>query len=145
VNPGVVQGGTRGNVVAAEAWAVVDVRIAQVADAAELEKKFAALRPFDPHCRLEVSGGVNRPPMERNEGTARMFRMAQQLAQTIGITLDESSTGGGSDGNFTSALGIPTLDGLGAVGEGAHAAHESIVIEELPRRSALLAGLVENL
>ncbi len=145
VNPGVIQGGTRSNVVAAEAWAVVDIRIAHAADGVELEKKFAALRPFDPHCRLEVSGGLNRPPMEPNEGTARMFRIAQQLAQTIGMALDESSTGGGSDGNFTSAMGIPTLDGLGAVGEGAHAPHESIVIEELPRRSALLAGLIETL
>jgi glutamate carboxypeptidase len=145
VNPGVIQGGTRSNVVAAEAWVVVDVRIAHAADAAELEQQFAALRPFDPHCTLEVSGGLNRPPMERSEGTARMFRVAQQLAQTIGMALDESSTGGGSDGNFTAAMGIPTLDGLGAVGEGAHAVQESIVIEELPRRAALLAGLVETL
>jgi glutamate carboxypeptidase len=145
VNPGVIQGGTRSNVVAAEAWAAVDVRIAQAADAVALEKKFAALRPFDPKCRLEVSGGINRPPMERNEGTNRMFRVAQQLGQTIGMELDESSTGGGSDGNFTAAMGIPTLDGLGAVGEGAHAVHESIVIDDLPRRTALLAGLVESL
>jgi len=145
VNPGVIQGGTRSNVVAAEAWVVVDVRIAHAADAAELELKFAALRPFDPHCTLEVSGGLNRPPMERSEGTARMFRVAQQLAQSMGMKLDESSTGGGSDGNFTAAMGIPTLDGLGAVGGGAHAAQESIVIEELPRRAALLAGLIETL
>jgi glutamate carboxypeptidase len=145
VNPGVIQGGTRSNVVAAEAWAAVDVRIAHSADAVALEKKFAALRPFDPQCTLELSGGINRPPMERNEGTNRMFRIAQQLALTIGMALDESSTGGGSDGNFTAAMGIPTLDGLGAVGEGAHAPHESIVIEELPRRTALLSGLIETL
>jgi len=145
VNPGVVQGGTRSNVVAAEARAVVDIRITHAADAAVLEQKFAALRPVDPHCRLEVSGGLNRPPMEPNEATARMFRIAQQLGQTIGMTLEESSTGGGSDGNFTAAMGIPTLDGLGAVGEGAHADRESVVIEELPRRAALLAGLVESL
>jgi len=145
VNPGVIQGGTRSNVVAAEAWAEVDLRIARAADAAELEKKFAALRPFDPHCTIELSGGMNRPPMERTEGTVRLFRLAKEVGQTLGVELTESSTGGGSDGNFTSALGVPTLDGLGAVGEGAHATNESIIIEELPRRTAVLAGLIETL
>ncbi len=145
VNPGVVQGGTRTNVVAAEAWAEVDIRIARAADAKELEARFAALKPFDPACTLEVSGGLNRPPMERTEGTVRLFRAAQEQAKKMGMELDEAATGGGSDGNFTSALGVPTLDGLGAVGEGAHAAHESIVLEELPRRTALLASLIETL
>lgn len=145
VNPGVVQGGTRTNVVAAEAWAEVDIRIARAADASELEARFAALKPYDPACTLEVSGGLNRPPMERTEGTVRLFRAAQEQAKKIRVELDEASTGGGSDGNFTSALGVPTLDGLGAVGEGAHAAHESIVLEELPRRTALLASLIETL
>jgi glutamate carboxypeptidase len=145
VNPGVIQGGTRSNVVAAEAWAEVDLRIARAADAAELEQKFAALKPFDPDCGLEISGGINRPPMERTEGTVRLFHTAQELGQTIGMEVQESSTGGGSDGNFTSALGIPTLDGLGALGEGAHAANESIVVHELPRRTALLAGLLQTL
>lgn len=145
VNPGVIQGGTRTNVVAAEARAEVDVRIARAADAQELEQKFATLRPIDPDCRLEVRGGVNRPPMERTEGTVRLFRIAQEQAAKLGMTLEESATGGGSDGNFTSALGIPTLDGLGGVGEGAHAAHESIMLEELPRRTALLARLIESL
>lgn len=145
VNPGVIQGGTRTNVVAAEAWAEVDIRIARAADARELEQKFAALRPVDPNCSLEVSGGLNRPPMERTEGTARLFRLAQEHAAALGMPLDEASTGGGSDGNFTSALGLPTLDGLGAVGEGAHAANESVVISELPRRTALLACLLQSL
>jgi glutamate carboxypeptidase len=145
VNPGVVHGGTRTNVVAAEAWAEVDIRIARAADAAELEQKFAALRAFNPNCSLEVTGGLNRPPMERTEGTARLFRLAQQQAAALGIPLDEASTGGGSDGNFTSALGLPTLDGLGAVGEGAHAVHESIVLSELPGRTALLACLLQSL
>ncbi len=145
VNPGVVHGGTRTNVVAAEAMAEVDIRIARAADAAELEKKFAALRPMDPNCTLEVTGGLNRPPMERTEGTVRLFRLAQEQAKSMGMTLDEASTGGGSDGNFTSAMGIPTLDGLGAVGEGAHAANESIILEELPRRTALLAALIRSL
>jgi glutamate carboxypeptidase len=145
VNPGVIQGGTRSNVVAAEAWAEVDLRIARAADAAELEQRFAALKPFDPDCSLEISGGINRPPMERTEGTVRLFRAAQELGRTIGMEVQESSTGGGSDGNFTSALGIPTLDGLGALGEGAHASNESIVIGELPGRTALLAGLMGSL
>jgi glutamate carboxypeptidase len=145
VNPGVINGGTRTNVVAAEATAEVDIRVARMADAAELEQKFAALRPFDPDCSLEVSGGLNRPPMERTEGTVRLYRMAQQHAAELGIPIDEASTGGGSDGNFTSALGLPTLDGLGAVGEGAHAVNESIVLSELPRRTALLACLLASL
>jgi glutamate carboxypeptidase len=145
VNPGVIQGGTRSNVVAAEAWAEVDIRIARAADAQELEQKFQSLRAFDPDCSLEVSGGLNRPPMERTEGTARLFGLAQEIGGKLGMKLEEASTGGGSDGNFTSALGIPTLDGLGAVGEGAHALNESIVIEELPRRTALLACLIQSL
>jgi glutamate carboxypeptidase len=144
VNPGVIQGGTRSNVVAAEAWAEIDLRIARAADAAELEKKFAALKPFDPDCVIELSGGINRPPMERTEGTVRLFGMAREIASTIGWRLEESSTGGGSDGNFTSALGLPTLDGLGALGEGAHAANESVVIGELPQRTALLTALIQS-
>jgi glutamate carboxypeptidase len=145
VNPGVIHGGTRSNVVAAEAWAEVDIRVARMADTAELEQKFAALRPLNPQCRLEVTGGLNRPPMERTPGTVHLLQTAQGLAKELGMDLGESSTGGGSDGNFTSALGIPTLDGLGAVGEGAHAAHESILLDELPKRTAILAGLIENI
>jgi glutamate carboxypeptidase len=145
VNPGVIRGGTRTNVVAAEAWVEVDIRIAHAGDAGELEQKFAGLQAFDPGCMIEVSGGVNRPPMERTEGTARLFGIAREQAGKLGIALEESATGGGSDGNFTSALGIPTLDGLGAVGEGAHAAHESVLLEELPRRTALLAGLLASI
>jgi glutamate carboxypeptidase len=145
VNPGVIQGGTRSNVIAAEAWAEVDLRIARATDAAELEKKFAALKPFDAECSIELSGGINRPPMERTEGTVRLFNIAKEIAAAMGWKVEESSTGGGSDGNFTSALGIPTLDGLGALGEGAHASNESVVIQELPQRTALLASLVQSL
>jgi glutamate carboxypeptidase len=144
VNPGVIQGGTRSNVIAAEAWAEIDLRIARAADAAELQRKFAALKPFDPDCAIELSGGINRPPMERTEGTVRLFGLAREIAATMGWRLEESSTGGGSDGNFTSALGIPTLDGLGALGEGAHAANESVVIGELPQRTALLTTLIQS-
>lgn len=145
VNPGVIQGGTRSNVVAAEAWAEVDQRVVHAADAALLEQKFAALKPFNPECSIEISGGMNRPPMERTEGTVRLFGIAREIAGSIGLEIAESSTGGGSDGNFTSALGIPTLDGLGALGEGAHATNESVVIQQLPQRTALLAGLIRSL
>ena len=145
VNPGVVQGGTRSNVVAAEAEAEVDIRVARAADAQELETKFQSLKAFDPDCSLEVTGGLNRPPMERTQGTVRLFGLVQELGVKLGMKVEEASTGGGSDGNFTSALGIPTLDGLGALGEGAHAVNESIVIEELPRRAALLACLIQSL
>jgi len=145
LNPGVIHGGSRTNVVAAEAVAEIDVRIARLADGPELEQKFHALKAFDPGCTIEVSGGINRPPMERTAGTAKLFQIAQEHGAALGMKLAEASTGGGSDGNFTSALGIPTLDGLGAVGEGAHASNESIVLEELPRRTALLAALIQSL
>src|SRR6185312_16202105 len=145
VNPGVISGGTRTNVVAAEATAEVDVRIARMGDGAELERRFLSLKPFDPGCTIEVTGGINRPPMERTAGTVRLFEIAKEHGKALQMSLDEASTGGGSDGNFTSALGIPTLDGLGAVGEGAHATNESILIDELPRRTALLAALIGSL
>jgi glutamate carboxypeptidase len=145
VNPGVIQGGTRSNVVAAEAWAEVDLRVIHAADAPLLEKRFAELKPFNPQCSIEISGGMNRPPMERTEGTVRLFELAREIAGTVGLEIAESSTGGGSDGNFTSALGIPTLDGLGALGEGAHASNESVVIQQLPQRTAVLAGLIRSL
>jgi len=145
VNPGVIRGGTRSNVIAAEASVEVDVRIARMADAGTVSEKFSAVRAFDSQCRVEVTGGVNRPPMERSAGTARLFEIAQGVGRQLGLELGESSTGGGSDGNFTAALGIPTLDGLGAVGEGAHADSESIVLSQLHLRTALLAGLIQQL
>ena len=144
VNPGVISGGTRTNVVAALAQAEVDIRIARAADAAPLDRKFRALRPVDKRCRIEVTGGLNRPPMERTAGTRRLFGIARGLASEMGLTLEESSTGGGSDGNFTAALGIPTLDGLGPVGVGAHAPTESILVNRIPDRVALLAALVSQ-
>ncbi|WP_049961306.1 M20 family metallopeptidase [Pseudacidobacterium ailaaui] len=143
VNIGTIQGGTRSNVVAAEAHAEVDVRIARARDAARLEKHFRSLRVFDNKCTLHVEGGLNRPPMERTPGTVALFRRAAAHARALGFDLQEAATGGGSDGNFTSALGVPTLDGMGAVGEGAHAAHESILLEHLAPRTALLAAMLE--
>jgi len=142
VNVGTIQGGTRSNVIAAEAKAEVDVRIAKAEDSARVDRKFRKLRAYDEHCVLTVEGGLNRPPMERTRGTAALFRRAATLAQAMGFGLQEAATGGGSDGNFTSALGIPTLDGMGAVGEGAHAVHESIVLKELAPRTALLAAML---
>jgi glutamate carboxypeptidase len=145
VNPGVISGGTRSNVVAEHASAHIDVRIAKASDAAKVEKLFRGLRCADPACRLEITGGLNRPPMERKAGTAALYKQARRFAAEIGFTLDEAATGGGSDGNFTAALGVPTLDGLGAVGEGAHAAHESVAIEHLVPRTALLAALIASI
>jgi glutamate carboxypeptidase len=144
VNCGVVAGGTRSNVVASQAHAEVDVRIAKASDAKYVEKLFRSLRVSDPHCRLEITGGINRPPMERKAGTIALFKQARRLAAEIGFELDEAATGGGSDGNFTAALGVPTLDGMGAVGDGAHAAHESVVIEHLVPRTALLAAMIAS-
>ncbi|HYL38695.1 MAG TPA: M20 family metallopeptidase [Bryobacteraceae bacterium] len=145
VNPGVISGGTRTNVVAAEARAEVDIRIVRAKDAAALDRKFRRLRPVDKRCTIQVEGGLNRPPMERTPGIGKLFAKARGLAKELGVTLEESSTGGGSDGNFTAALGIPTLDGLGGVGEGAHAANESILIERIADRTALLAMLLASL
>ena len=142
VNVGTITGGTRSNVVAGQAHAAVDVRIAKSADAARVERKFRRLRAIDRGCVVNVGGGLNRPPMERTKGTVALFRRAATLAETMGFRLQEASTGGGSDGNFTSALGIPTLDGMGAVGEGAHAEHESVLLKELAPRTALLAAML---
>jgi glutamate carboxypeptidase len=145
VNAGVIGGGTRSNVIPAEAWADFDVRIGRAVDAARVDRQFRTLRPFDRKCRLEVTGGINRPPMERTPGTVTLFRRAATIANGLGFELQEAATGGGSDGNFTSALGIPTLDGMGAVGEGAHADNESILLDALVPRTALLAAMIGGL
>lgn len=144
VNPGVISGGTRSNVIAQHAYAEIDVRIAKASDAARVDKLFRGLRCADPACRLEITGGLNRPPMERKPGTVALYKQARKLGAELGFELDEAATGGGSDGNFTAALGVPTLDGLGAVGEGAHAAHESVVIAHLVPRTALLAAMLAD-
>jgi len=144
VNPGVIRGGTRTNVVAAEAEAEIDVRIARAKDAERIEKRFRRLRVRDRGCVLEVEGGMNRPPMERSRETVALFRRAQTLAAGLGFQLEEAATGGGSDGNFTAAMGVPTLDGMGAVGEGAHASHESVMLKDLVPRTALLAEMIRT-
>jgi glutamate carboxypeptidase len=144
VNAGVVEGGTRTNVIADRARALVDLRAARVQDMRALERKFRALRPILPGAQLEIRGGFNRPPMERKMSAA-LYAKARALAKEMGVTLGEAFVGGGSDGNFTAALGVPTLDGLGAVGENAHSARENIVTRSLPERAALLAGLIRTL
>ncbi len=144
VNVGIVSGGSRTNVVPAEASAQVDVRIARMKDAAGIDKKMRSLRTFNRKCKLVITGGINRPPMERTAGVAALYAQAVAIARDLGWKLGEAAVGGGSDGNFTAGLGIPTLDGLGGVGDGAHAPHEHILISELPRRAALIAGLIER-
>jgi glutamate carboxypeptidase len=129
-------------VIAAEAQVDIDIRVTKLRHAEALDKKMRSLKPFDKRCQIDVQGGLNRPPMERTKAIAALFRKAQAIGKEMGVSIEESSTGGGSDGNFTAALGVPTLDGLGAVGEGAHAANESILIDRIPDRVALLASLV---
>jgi len=142
INVGCIGGGTRPNVVAAEATMDVDVRIPTEADAARVTAAITTLVPRDPRVRLRVSGGVNRPPMERTAGVAALYERAARISRQLGKELPEGATGGGSDGNFTAALGIPTLDGLGPDGAGAHALHEHVLIDSVPFRAALLAGLL---
>jgi glutamate carboxypeptidase len=144
INPGVIRGGTRTNVIAAEAILEIDVRIKSAKQATGIDRRFRALKPVDKHCKLEIKGGINRLPMERNAGVISLYKKARALAAQIGWNLEEAAVGGGSDGNFTAGIGIPTLDGMGALGDGAHATHEHIIISELPRRALLLAGMIES-
>jgi glutamate carboxypeptidase len=141
----VIAGGTVSNVVPDHARAEVDIRYTRLADAPGIDRKILGLRPILKGARIEVRGGVNRPPLERTAGVRKLFHRAQALMREIDVQLGEGSTGGGSDGNFTAALGVPTLDGLGAVGDGAHSPREHVVIRALPKRSALLAGLLATL
>src|SRR5712664_1068944 len=143
VNAGVIRGGTRANVIPELARALVDLRASRVEDMRAFERKFRALRPILAGAKLEIHGGFNRPPMEPNMSAA-LYAKARALAKEMGVTLGEAFVGGGSDGNFTAAI-VPTLDGLGAVGENAHSPRENIVIRSLPKRAALLAGLIKTL
>jgi glutamate carboxypeptidase len=144
LNVGAIEGGTRSNVVPEYARATVDVRIPRADDQARIEGKMFALKTVHPGALLRVEGGINRPPMERAM-TMDLFGKARILASRLGLEVKDAATGGGSDGNFSAALGIPTLDGLGGVGDGAHALHEHVIIRELPRRAALLAALLATL
>jgi glutamate carboxypeptidase len=141
----VIAGGTVSNVVPHHARAELDIRFTHVADAPKIERQLRALGPILPGARVEVRGGINRPPLERTPAVAALFHHAQKLMRELGRTLEETSVGGGSDGNFTAALGVPTLDGLGAIGNGAHSAVEHVIIRSLPERAAVLAGLLATL
>ena len=145
VNVGVVEGGTTSNVIAARAKARVDVRATSLEQARLIEDAIRQAKPTRSGIKLTVRGGFNRPPMERTEGVADLYERARSVGRSLGLELGEGSTGGGSDGNFTAALGVPTLDGLGIQGSGAHAAHEQIELDSLPERTALLAALLIHL
>ena len=145
LNAGVIRGGTRTNVVPSEAEAEFDLRVANEVDGDLMMRKVRALRAVNKKCKLQIEGGVNRPPLERSPAVAALFHQAQKIAKGLGFSVSEIAVGGGSDGNFTAGMGIPTLDGLGAVGDGAHSPRESVVAAEMPRRAALLAGLVASL
>ncbi|MBI5877981.1 MAG: M20 family metallopeptidase [Chloroflexi bacterium] len=145
VNVGVLNAGTRSNVVPAEAVAQIDVRVMTTAEWDRIAQTMNGLSPVTPDTTLAVSGALNRPPMERTPAILSRYAVAKELAAQIGYALDETGTGGGSDGNFTAALGIPTLDGLGAVGNGAHSPSEFVTMPALPKRAALIAGLLRTL
>jgi glutamate carboxypeptidase len=141
INAGIIEGGTRTNVIPEHARVVLDLRALRIADMRRLERRLHALRPILPGARLEIRGGFNRPPLERKMSAA-LFARAKLLTTQMGLSLGECTTGGGSDGNLTAALGIPTLDGLGAVGDGAHSSNEYVVVNAMPARAALLAALL---
>jgi len=145
VNVGVISGGTRANVIAEEARAAIDVRVPTKADADEIERTIRALRPRHPQVTLAIEGSVDRPPLERTAGVVRLYEVAKEVAALLGRELGEGSTGGGSDGNFTAGIGVPTLDGLGPEGDGAHALHEHVLVADLPWRAAFLAALMERI
>ena len=144
VNPTIAQGGTRSNVIPAEARLTIDLRAEMVADMHRIERKLKTLRPILPGARVAVQGGFSRPPLVRR-ASAALFSQARELADELGFSVDECLAGGGSDGNFTAALGVPTLDGLGAVGAAAHSPDEQVTISALPARAALLASLLATL
>jgi len=144
VNAGIIAGGTRANVIPDEAKAIVDLRALRLVDMRKIETRLRNLRPILPEAKVEVRGGFSRAPLERKQ-SAPLFAKAKSLAKTMGFSLGEGTAGGGSDGNFTAALGVPTLDGLGAVGDGAHSAGEFVVAKTMPERAALLAALLLNI
>jgi glutamate carboxypeptidase len=144
-NVGVVRGGTRSNVVAAEAEIEIDVRFSCEKEAQRVDELMNSLRSFDERVQLVVKGGINRGPLERTEGVVNLYQHAREIAASLGFELGEQSVGGASDGNFVAALDVPVLDGLGPDGDGAHAAHEHVLVSDISRRGALLAGLIGTL
>jgi glutamate carboxypeptidase len=145
VNVGVISGGERPNIVAAQAAAEIDIRVASRADGEEISRKVLGLQPQLPGCQLRVTGGINRGPFEESPAGLTLFERARAIARNLGFEVDKFSSGGGSDGNFVAALGTPTLDGMGSLGGGAHALTEYTVLDALPLRAALLAELMVRL
>jgi len=141
----VVRGGTHSNVVPAEARAEVDMRFTSLAAGLQVESQVRTLQPIDSRAQLVIKGGINRPPLERTEKVAGLYQQAHHIASLIDFDLGETSVGGGSDGNFAGALGVPVLDGLGIEGDGAHAEHEHILVDNIATRAAWVAGLIASL
>jgi glutamate carboxypeptidase len=144
VSPTLATGGTRSNVIPASARLTIDLRAERQADMRQVERQLKSLQPILPGAKIELRGGFSRPPLERHASES-LFLRAQEAARILGLSLREASAGGGSDGNFTAALGVPTLDGLGAVGEAPHSPAENIIVNALPERAALLAVLLASL
>ncbi len=145
VNVGVISGGTRSNVVAAQANAEIDIRFSTLEELRAIERAVLATKSFDERVTVNITGGINRPPLERTPQVAELYELARSVATSIGFDLQEAQVGGASDGNFLAAMGIPVLDGLGIDGDGAHADHEHIIVDDIPRRGALLVGLIASL
>jgi glutamate carboxypeptidase len=145
VNVGVVQGGSKINVRPASAWAAIDLRVTTAEEGQRMVDTILGLQPVNPKATLIISGGMNRPPWELSPRSEALFERARRVGAMLGMNLWAAGTGGGSDGNFTAALGIPTLDGLGIVGDDAHALTEWVDLSSLPRRAALLAELILDL
>jgi glutamate carboxypeptidase len=145
VNVGLIRGGTASNVVPAEAWMEVDVRIREISEGNRIDSVMQSLAPATPGATLSVEGGVNRPPLERTPEVLALYERARAQATDLGFDLSEGASGGASDGCFTAAAGVPTLDGLGVLGDGAHAVHEHIVVDDIPRRVALYGRLLQTL
>lgn len=145
INVGRIEGGTRSNVVAEEAYAELDVRFSTMAEAQRIEENLNNLTSFNERVRLTIEGGINRPPFERTAEVVRLYKKARSIAAELDFELGEAAVGGASDGNFVAALGRPVLDGLGLEGDGAHAVHEHIITADIARRGALLASLIATL
>lgn len=145
VNVGQIYGGTSVNVIPERAELKIDIRVTSAQEAERMNQLVQALQPYSPHVSLTIEGGIMRPVMERTEATAGLFHIAKEAAEEMGMTLTEAAVGGGSDGSFASALGVPTLDGLGTAGDGPHAEHEHILIDQLPYRASMMAHIVKQL
>jgi glutamate carboxypeptidase len=145
LNAAPVWGGSRPNVIAPDAGCEIDLRVNSAADGEAMEARLLSLTARTPGCRVSVQGGMNRPPYQETPAISKLYTHAQAIAQQVGLALPKQHRGGGSDGNFAAALGVPTLDGLGCPGAGAHASHEHILWAQLAPRAALLAGLLETL